>query len=345
MTVLLEALFNLWMHPQWLWGLLVVPAMLLVFLLTQLRRRQVLARLGNIELLAALAAGLSPGLRWLKTSLLALGVAFAVLAAARPQWGTITQLVQAEGVDIVIALDTSLSMLAEDVPPNRLAAAKHEISSFVQGLASDRVALVPFAGVAFIQCPLTLDYHALRLFLDDINTNSMPVEGTAIGTAIRTSLEAFVEEGGHRVVILITDGEDHESQPLEAAEEAAEQGVRIYTIGIGSPEGELIPQRSSVGRVEFLRDRQGRVVKTRLDEVTLQRIAVTTGGKYYRSTAGELELEQIFDDIASMETRGYEEQQRVTRVDRYQWPLGFAVLLLLLAPFIPERRRAREGNR
>jgi len=342
MDTLLTILVHLWADPRWLWGLFLVPGMLVVFLFVQHRRRKVLARLGNLRLLSGLAVGLSGFFRWLRVVILSLALGFAVLAAARPQWGTITQMIRSEGVDLVILLDTSLSMLAQDVPPNRLAAAKHEIASLLDRLRTDRVALVPFAGTAFVQCPLTLDYSAAKLFLDDITTSTIPVEGTAIGTAVRIALRAFAQNAEqHRVMILITDGEDHESNPLEAAQQAAKQGVRIYTIGIGSPDGELIPQEGMDGRTEFLRDQEGRVVKTRLDEATLQRIAVETGGKYYRSTAGEMELEQIFEDITGLEHGTHAEEQMVTRVDRYQWPLGVAVVLLLIVPFIPDRRRSR----
>lgn len=344
MNALLTILTHLWGEPKWLWGLSAVPGVLVVFLIARKRRRMVLARLGNVRLLTGLA-GLSEGLRWLRVTILALGLGFAVLAAARPQWGTITQLVKSEGIDIVILLDTSLSMLAQDVAPNRLAAAKHEIAAFLDGLTSDRVALVPFAGSAFVQCPLTLDYSAAKLFLDDITVYSMPDEGTALGTAIRVALRAFVRDTDQqRVMVLITDGEDHGSDPIGAAQQAAEQGVRIYTIGIGSPDGELIPQQGPGGRTEFLRDADGRVVKTRLDEPTLQRIAVGTGGRYYRSTAGEMELDEILRDIRGLATGAHAEEQVVTRVDRYQWPLAASVILLLLVPFIPDRR-GRAGRR
>ena len=339
MNVLLTILVEMWQRPHMLIGLALVPVLLVVFAFAQARRKQVLARLGNLRLLQSLSATLSSGLRWLRASLLAAAVGLAVLAAARPQLGSIMQTIRAEGADIVIALDTSLSMLAEDVPPNRLAAAKHEISTFLNSLTTDRIALVPFAGVAFVQCPLTLDYSAVRLFLSDIDTYTLPVEGTAIGTAIRTGTSAFVQEGRHRVIILITDGEDHSSEPLEAARAAGREGIRVYTIGIGSPGGELIPDSRTPG--QFLRDSQGRVVRSRLDEVTLQRIAVETGGRYYRSTAGELELEQILQEINNLEKREFEEEQQISRVDRYQWPLGLAILLFLVEPFIPDRRRRR----
>jgi len=338
MNTLLTILVHLWKEPEWLWGLFLVPGVLLLFLLVQKRRRSVLRRIGSLPLLTGFV-GLSRALRWLRATVLSLALGFAALAAARPQWGTVTELVRSRGLDVAILLDVSMSMLAQDIPPNRLAAAKHEIATFLGQLTGDRVALVPFAGSAFVQCPLTLDYSAAKLFLDDVNTYSIPDEGTAIGTAIRVGLRAFGKDTDQeRVMVLITDGEDHGSDPLGAAQEAAHQGVRIYTIGFGSPDGELIPQVGQDGRTEFLRDDEGRIVKTRLDEPTLQRIAVETGGKYYRSTAGEMELEGILNDVSALEGAAHAEQQLVSRVDRYQWPLAVSVILLLVVPFIPERR-------
>jgi Ca-activated chloride channel family protein len=266
----------------------------------------------------------------------------AFVAAARPQWGSATQFVRNEGLDIVVLFDTSLSMLAEDMKPNRLESAKSEIGMFIDRLRTDRVALVPYAGSAFVQCPLTLDHSALKMFLGDITPYTVPDEGTQIGTAIRTGLKAFSGTNDrNRVMILITDGEDHGSQPIEAAKSAAEKNVRIYTIGIGSPDGELIPDVGIDGRPDFLRDDQGSVVKTRLDENSLRMIAVETGGAYYRNSAAGTELDEILEDIAGLERSKQGEYQTVARIDRYQIPLGIAVFLFVLIPFVPERPRRR----
>jgi len=346
MDIVLTTLLTMWAAPRWLWGLVLVPAVPLAYLAVEWRRRRALRRIGNPALVARLVEA-SRGLRWLRVVLLSFALAFSTLAAARPQWGTVTQIIRTEGMDIVVLLDTSLSMLAEDVPPDRLTAAKDEISAFLDHLTSDRVALVPFAGAAFVQCPLTIDYAAVRLFLRDVTTNTIPVEGTAIGRAIRVGMTAFVgSETRSRVMILITDGEDHQSDPLGAAEEAADAGARIYTIGIGSPEGELIPLagRGAGTGSEFLRDDEGEIVKTRLGEAALRQIATGTGGRYYRSTSGGAELDEIFDDIGTLERSAYGEQRSIVHVDRYQWPLGAALALLVIIPFIPDRRVRDRGR-
>jgi Ca-activated chloride channel homolog len=340
MDSLVTILLSMWAAPGWLWGLIVLPAIVAIYAVASQRRQRLLARFGNIELLARLSGDADQSLRWLKVALLALGIGMAVLAAARPQWGAVATVMEREGVDIVILLDTSLSMLAEDVAPDRLSAAKHEIGALVDRLSNDRVALVPFTGSAFVQCPLTSDYSSLKLFLRDISTYTVPDEGTAIGRAIRVGLEAYQgAEGRHKTMILITDGEDHDSDPIEAAREADRQGVRIYAVGIGSPDGELIPMPTRGGGSQYLRDEEGNVVKTRLDERTLREIAVETDGAFYRATPDEMELDEIFRDIDQLERSRYEEEQFVGRVDRYQWPLGMAVVVLLMVPFIPDRRR------
>jgi Ca-activated chloride channel homolog len=345
MNALLTMLLTMWAEPGRLWLLLLVPAVIGVFVYAQWRRQSLLARLGNIELLNRLSAGVSTGLRWFRTTLYAVALGWIVIAAARPQWGRETQLVDTVGLDLVILLDTSLSMLAQDVAPDRLAAAKQEIGTFVERLTGDRVAIVPFAGSAFVQCPLTTDYSAIKLFLSSISTNTIATPGTDIARAIRTGHAAFVEEDGtrHRAMILVTDGEGHELEPvMAAAQMVADAGIRIYAIGIGSPEGELIPIERA-GRTDFLRDSQGNVVKTRLDEATLQQIAVETDGAYYRASPDAMELEDILEDIDELERSFGSEEQLISRVDRFQWPLGFGVILLLIVPFIPERRMRGDG--
>ncbi len=342
MNVVLDTLTTMWAEPGRLWLLVLVPVIPALLGWAQWRRRKSLARLGNLGLLGQLASNVSAGFRWLRALLLACAVMWSVLAAARPQWGSVTQIVETKGLDLVILLDTSLSMLAEDIAPNRLAAAKHEVAQFVNRLTGDRVALVPFAGSAFVQCPLTVDYSAIRMFLREINVGTVPDEGTDIARAIETGLGAFSEDadGRNRAMIVFTDGESHDADAaLRAASKAAEHSVRIYTVGIGSPDGDLIPIRRD-GRADYLRDDQGNVVKTRLDDATLRRVASETNGGFFRTSASGGELQEILDDINELERARVAEEQLVTRVDRYQWPLGIAVICLLVIPFIPERRKA-----
>jgi Ca-activated chloride channel family protein len=322
------------LHLLWL-----VPVALLFFIWTARRRRRALERLIGPRLSGRLAVSVSRRRRAWKAVLILAALLTAVLALARPQYGRKLRMIQRKGIDIVIALDTSDSMLAEDIKPNRLERAKQEISSLIDRLRGDRVALVAFAGESFVQCPLTSDYGAAKMFLDIIDQSIQP--GTAIAKAIQTGTAVFQDkERKYKAIILITDGEDHRSDPLAAAEEAAGQGVRIYTIGVGSPGGVPIPMRNDRGGlVEYKKDRQGETVLSRLDEVTLQRIARQTGGRYYRATTGEMELERILEELEGMEKKELASREYDLREDRYQYFLLATILLLAGEAALGDRRR------
>jgi Ca-activated chloride channel family protein len=321
-----------------LWGAVV----LLFFYIWVVRnKKKLLKRFGNPEILDKLMGSYSPALRNLKMTLLIFAYIFLIFALANPQIGTKLEEVKREGVDIMVALDVSASMLAEDIKPNRLEKAKHEVSKMIDLLQGDRIGLVAFAGMAHIQCPLTLDYSAARLFLSIIDADLIPQPGTAIGDAIRTSLKAFNrEERKYKVLILITDGEDHESKPMEAAEEAEQEGVLIYTVGIGSPQGVPIPLYDRYGnQTSFKKDRSGSVVTTKLDVTTLQKIAYQTGGKYYLASSSESELDEIYDEIAALEKKELVSRQFSQYEDRFQIFLVIGLALIFIELFIPERRR------
>jgi Ca-activated chloride channel family protein len=290
-----------------------------------------------------LAEGFSQKRRRWKHALVALAALFAVLAAARPQWGKKMELVRREGLDLIVAMDVSASMLAADMPPSRLAKAKSEVAGLMDLLKGDRIGLVVFSGDAYVQCPLTLDYAAAKMFLDNIDYGTVPKPGTNVGQAIRKATAAFVQkERKYKVLLLITDGEDtEESDVLESAEEAKKAGVIIYSIGVGTPAGEPIPLRNAAGQVTgYKRDEGGQVVMSRLDERTLQEIAVKTGGKYYRATAGELELEKIFDDISKMERKELTGRFMARWEERFGLFLLAAFALLGVEFLLNERRRA-----
>jgi Ca-activated chloride channel family protein len=331
-------------NHYWLYALALVPALAAFFIWTFRQKRKALARFGNLMLLERLSRSTSRRRQIAKAAMLVGAVFVLLLALARPQLGTKLRTVTREGQDVVIALDVSRSMLAEDIQPSRLEKAKHEIASLIDRLSGDRVGLVAFAGRAFVQCPLTLDYGAARMFLDFMGPDLVPVPGTALAEAIRKSTDAFVEkERKHKVLILITDGEDHEGEPMEAAKEAAKEGVVIYTVGIGSPQGVPIPEADASGyRTGFKKDRNGQVVMTKLDDVTLEKIALETGGKYYRASTGEAELKQIADDISKMEKKGLASQQFVQFEDRFQSLVGVALMLLVLEAAVSDRRRLRK---
>jgi len=303
-----------------------------------------MALFGNLALVQQLSNSVSKKRQIWKMLLTLCAVLFLLLALARPQFGTKMRTVKREGQDIIIALDVSLSMLAEDIKPNRLEKAKHEIGSLIDKFQGDRIGLIAFAGKAFVQCPLTLDYGAAKMFLDVIEPDLIPVPGTAMGEAIQKAVVTFVEkERKHKVLILITDGEDHVGKPLDMAKAAAKEGVVIYGVGLGSLKGVPIPLYDSRGnRTGFKKDRKGEVVMTKLDELTLEKIALETGGKYYRASPGEVELEKIYNDISKMEKKALASQQYAQYEDQFQILLGIALFFLILEVLMPERRKLKK---
>ena len=329
-----------WRAPSLLWLLVLVPAAAAFLVWALRRRREALRRFAEARLLPALTPDLDERrLRW-RAALLIVAVALLVVALAGPKWGFHWEEVRREGVDIVIALDTSRSMLAEDVKPNRLARAKLAIEDLVKRLQGDRIGLVAFAGSAFVQCPLTLDYQAFAESLHAVNVGIIPKGGTSLTEAIKTGLEAFEgRQGKHEALILITDGEDHEGHIDDAAKEAADRGVKIYTVGIGTTEGELIPTTVN-GQQNFLKDRRGQVVKSRLDEDSLQKIATATNGAYVHASSGDFGLDAVYNDfIGKMEKRELTSTMERRYEERFQLPLLLALILIGLEPLIGERRR------
>ena len=333
-------------HPEALWLLWVVPLVLAFDIWVFRKKRRQLKRFASIETLGKLLSGVSRPRQASKAALILLGLFAGVVSLAGIQYGFTWEEVQRRGVDIVVALDVSDSMLVEDAETGgklpRLERAKREIADLLQMLEGDRIGLVAFAGTAFIECPLTLDYAAAELFLGTLDTDLIPVKGTAIGEALRVSLRAF--EGSaedSKAIILITDGEDHDGDALAMAERAARDGVRIFPIGIGRDEGAPIPAPGG----GFHRDRSGEIVLSRLDEVTLQKIALATGGRYVRSVTGDVDLEQIYSQgiKATLEDQELGSRRRQRWKDRFQWVLAVALFALMLEPLISERTRRRGG--
>jgi len=307
------------------------------------RRRMILAALGDSEAVKRMSDSLNVRRRRGKTVLLFLAASLMVVALARPQMGTRLETVKRRGIDIIVAIDVSASMLARDIKPSRLEVAKQEVGALLDRLRGDRIGLVAFAGTAFVECPLTLDYGAARMFLDQIEPSLIPRPGTAIGEAIRTALRSFSQqERKYKALILVTDGEDHDTKPLEAAKEAAKQGVRIYTIGVGSTEGEPVPAYDDQGnQIGYKKDREGNVVLSKLDETTLQKIALTTNGKYHHATSAHLELDRIYRELSKLEEKTLLTRRFSQYEDRYQW-LALAALAALLIEGIVSDRRRRE---
>ncbi len=307
------------------------------------RKKKLLARFGDLFLILKNAPYISFARQGGKATLLLTGLLFVVITLSQLQCGTHMEMMKREGIDLVVAVDVSNSMLAQDMKPSRIAKARQEVRGIIDRLKGDRIGLVVFAGDAFIECPLTLDYSAAQIFLDVIDVGLVPHQGTAIGDAIRKSTEAFSKlEKKHKVLLLLTDGEDQNTEPLSAAEEARKEGVKIYTIGIGSANGEPIPVTNRNGDVVgYKKDNQGQVIVTKLDEVTLQKIALTTGGKYYHATPGEMELDKVYDDISKMEKKELEGKLMMQYEDRFQYPLVLAIFLIVLEFFISERKKVK----
>jgi Ca-activated chloride channel family protein len=329
-----ELLFALWA------SLVVLPLFFLWALRSAARARRALAGEG---LLPKLARGFHPARPRLKAVLQGAGVLLLLFALAGPRVGSREVTMKRRGIDLIIALDTSLSMQAQDILPSRLGKAKREVSAFLDRLDGDRVGLVAFAGDAFLQCPLTLDYGAARMFLEVLDENSVSRPGTNLAAAIRASLAAFGEgEDKYKAIVLVTDGEDHSGEASKAAEEAARRGIRIYAIGVGSESGEPIPlpaERGASGG--YKKDRGGEIVMTALDAESLERIALETRGEFHRATTGELELERIYGSLARLEEREVASRAFTQYEERFQYPLGLGFLLLLLDFVLPDRVRGR----
>jgi Ca-activated chloride channel homolog len=335
-----------WRAPYLLWVLAAVPAAAGFFVWALRRRRQALQRFAEARLVPALAPDRDERRQRWRAGMLLAAVGLLAVAVAGPKWGFQWEEVRREGVDIVVALDTSRSMLAEDVKPNRLERAKLAVEDLVKQLRGDRIGLVAFAGAAFVQCPLTLDYDAFAESLRAVDVGIIPKGGTALGEAITSGIEAFEgHQGKNEAFILITDGEDHEGRIDDAAKQANEKGIKIYTVGIGTPDGELIPLTVN-GQQTFLKDRKGQVVKSRLDDEALKTIATTTGGAYVHGTGADLGLDEIYDGyISKMEKRELKSTMERRFEDRYQLPLLLAMVLLAVEPLVGDRRRARAGAR
>lgn len=330
-------------HPQFLIALLLVPLAALFLLWAGRQRQRALARLGDRALIQRLIAAVNwRGRRW-QAALTLFALAMLVVAIARPQWGSETQEIDQEGLQVMVALDVSQSMLAQDIQPSRLDRAKLEIRDLATQLKGDEIGIVPFSGAAFVQVPLTSDYTTALNYLQDAGPGLISRPGTVIGDAIRTATAAFDPKlASQKVLVLMTDGEDVESNPLAAAQEAAEQGVMIYTIGFGTPEGEMVPETDQSGRVVgYKQDAQGSPVISRMDEATLQKIAQTGGGQYYRATADGSELASLLAQIDGLQKAQLQSRQAVRMTERYQIFLALALAALVLAELIPDRVRQR----
>ncbi|MGA2787425.1 MAG: VWA domain-containing protein [Verrucomicrobiota bacterium] len=326
-------------HPQILWLLPVLPPALLAFFWWAMRSRQrLLVQFIEARLLTQLTVGISPARQKIRFGFLVIAVALLVVTLARPQHGFDLQEVEQRGLDIVVAVDTSKSMLATDIAPNRLERAKLAALELMQKAATDRMGLVAFAGDAFLECPLTVDNTAFQQCVQALDVNSIPQGGTAIAAAINTALTAFKEDSHHKVLVLLTDGEDNDTGALEAAQDAAKAGLKIFTIGIGTASGDLLRETDANGNSDYVRDAQGNVVKSHLNEALLQQIAGATGG-FYLPLRGANTIDTLYERGLAPLPKSEGKERLVRRYhEQFHWPLAAAMLLLLAELFLPERK-------
>jgi Ca-activated chloride channel family protein len=301
-------------------------------------RKKTLARYGDWKVIRQLVPDFSVWKPVLKFLLLSLALISLIIALADPQTGSRMEKVKRKGIDLMICLDVSNSMMAQDIKPNRLDRAKQSIVRLIDNLEGDRIGIIVFAGKAYTQLPITTDYAAAKMFTASISTGIVPTQGTAIAEAIETAANGFGESKHNKAIVIITDGEDHEGSVLEQAEAAVKKNIIIYTIGMGLPEGAPIPVYSGDIQTGYRKDREGQTIMSKLDETLLQRLASVGKGMYIRATTTETGLNRIFDDISKIEKSEIEEKQFSDYEDRFQYFVALALLLLILDLFVFERK-------
>src|SRR6266700_1968486 len=330
--------------PQWLWGLLLIPLLVALFVRAERRGLRRLQEFVSARLLSQLAGTVNRPRRILRFALQLLGLALAIISLAQPRWGYTFEDVKRKGLDLLIAVDTSRSMLSNDVQPNRLDRVKLAIQDLIGQLQGDRVGLIAFAGRAFLQAPLTIDYDAVVEALSDLDTKTIPEGGTNISSAITLATQSFGKSAmGNRALVIFTDGEELSGDAVKTAKEAADAGVRIFTVGVGTPQGSLIPIAGENGETAFVKDSAGQVVKSKLDDKRLREIAQTTDGFYLHLENGPRTMQQIYDEgLAKMQAAEIDVRLSRRPIERYEWPLGAALVALALSILIGERKRVRE---
>ena len=330
--------------PEWLWGLLLIPLLIALFVRAERRGHRRLQEFVSARLLPQLAATVNRPRRITRFGFQLLGLALALVSLAQPRWGYTFEDVKRKGLDLLIAVDTSRSMLSNDVQPNRLDRVKLAVQDLINELQGDRVGLIAFAGRAFLQAPLTIDYDAVVEAINDLDTKTIPEGGTNISSAITLATQSFGKSAtGNRALIIFTDGEELSGDAVKTAKEAADVGVRIFTVGVGTPQGSLIPVTGDDGQTAFVKDSAGQVVKSKLDDKRLREIAEATGGFYVHLESGLRTMQQVQNEgLAKMQAAEMDVRLSRRPIERYEWPLSAALLALALSILIPERKRARE---
>src|SRR6266516_240884 len=329
--------------PVWLWGLLLVPLLIALFLRAENRGLDRLQQFVSARLLSQLAGTVNRPRRIMRFGLQLLGLALAIVSLAQPRWGYTFKYVKRKGLDLLIAVDTSRSILSNDVQPNRLERVKLAVQDLINGLQGDRVGLIAFAGRAFLQAPLTIDYDAVVEASNDLDTKSIPEGGTNISSAIALAMQSFGKSAtGNRALIIFTDGGELSGDAIKTAKEAADAGVRIFTVGVGTPQGSLIPVTGDDGQTSFVKDSAGQVVKSKLDDKRLGEIAQATNGCYVDLANGPRTMRQIQSEgLTKMQAAEMDVRLSRRSIERYEWPLGAALIALALSMLVSERKRVR----
>ena len=324
-------------QAQYLFLIFLIPVFFIVqAVLLRLRRRRI-RKFGDEQLVNQMMPSYSKSKVWVRLTLFSIGFFFFAIGLSRPQIGARLKEQEIKGAEIIIAMDVSNSMLAEDYSPNRLDRAKLAISRLVDKLRDDRIGLVIFAGTSFVQLPVTTDYVSAKMFLNTIDTGSIPIQGTAMGDAITTCIRSFSQQSDKsRAIILITDGENHEDDPVAAAAQAAEMGIKVFTIGVGSPEGKPIPMNG-----ELLKDKDGEIVVSRLDESVLQEVAKAGNGAYVSAGNSEFGLNPIIEDLRKLEDEKYSSVVFEEFDEQFMYFLAIALFFFVLEMLIGDRRSKR----
>ncbi len=331
--------------PAYLYGLLLVPAAIIFLLWAERQRRRAIVRVGEPTLIARLSESVNTRGRRIKLMLWIGALALLIISLARPQWGETKQSVAQKGVQVMVALDVSKSMLAQDLKPDRLTRAKMEIDGLMNHLNGDEVGLTVFSGASFVLFPLTSDYNTARSFLDSANPGIISRPGTAIGEAIRTAMRGFDDaRNSQKVIVVMTDGEDNQADVTAATQEAAKAGVMVYTIGFGSSAGDVIPEYDAAGnQVGVKKDKSGQTVVSTLNEQALRDIAATTGGQYYPATVDGSELDALAAQLNGLQKGDIQRSEAVQRSEQFQWFLAPAWLMLMAGELISDRKSNRRS--
>lgn len=327
-------------HPALLYLLVFIPLLIVFYAVMRTRKKKAIAEFGNPELLAPLMPLLSFRRGAWKFVLMLLALLFVIVGAAGPQFGSKLQQVKKKGIELMIVLDVSNSMMAQDIKPSRLEKAKLAISRMIEKLSDDKVGMIVFAGDAYVQLPITTDYSSARLFLSGINTDIVPVQGTAIGAAIDAAVRSFTPETEtSKAIIVITDGENHQDDAVAAAKAARAKGIYVYTIGMGLEQGAPIPQKGSPG--QFMKDGSGNVIVSKLDEATLREVAKAGEGLYVRASNTDVGLNTLLDEINQLEKTLLEEKIYSDYAEKYQYFLLVGLFFLFMDFMILGRKNRR----